>query len=138
VNTAATAERLRAIELFSTLDDDVLERIADTATEVDCPAGTVLVEPNQKGSGLFLIVDGSVDVDARAGHFELGPGEVVGELALLTADAVRTARVRAATDVKALAISRADFSPLLDEEPRLTRALLDVIARRLALAMTNP
>ena len=137
MTTTDTVDQLRAVELFSQLDDDVLARIAETATEVDCPAGTVLVEANQKGSGLYLIVDGRVDVDARAGHFELGPGQVVGELALLTPDAVRTARVRAATEVKALAISRADFSPLLDEEPRLARALLDVVARRLAAAMIS-
>jgi CRP-like cAMP-binding protein len=137
MSTTATVERLRGVPLFAGLDADVLERVAATATEVELPQGTVLVEERTKGSGCFLIEEGRVTVDARAGHFELGPGEVVGELALLTDAGVRTARVRAETPLRCLAISRADFAALLESEPRLALGLLEVVAGRLAAAMTS-
>jgi CRP-like cAMP-binding protein len=61
----------------------------------------------------------------------IGPGEFVGELALLT-DMPRLARVRAATPVRALAINRSAFAALLEEEPRIAVVMLPVLARRLA------
>ncbi len=136
MSTTETVERLRRVPLFEGLDTSVLERIAAAATEIEIPQGTVLVEESQKGSGCFLIEEGRVAVDARAGRFELGPGEVVGELALLTDAGTRTARVRAETPLKCLAISRTDFADLLETEPRLALSLLEVVAARLAAAMT--
>ena len=135
--TTDTVERLRRVPLFEGLDTGVLERIAAAATEVEIPQGTVLVEERSKGSGCFLIEEGRVTVDARAGRFQLGPGEVVGELALLTDAGTRTARVQAETPLRCLAISRADFAALLDSEPRLALSLLEIVAGRLAAAMTG-
>ena len=66
---------------------------------------------------------------------ELGPGEFVGELTLLVPDAHRVARVRAATDVRVLAIRRDDFTALLEEEPALAVAMLPTLARRLVDVM---
>src|SRR3990167_5798998 len=93
-------DRLREIPLFGELPDDALARVADIATEIECPAGTVLALADDPGSGMVV-------VEARGGfHGELGPGEFVGELTLLVPDAHRVARVRAATDVRCLAIRR--------------------------------
>ncbi len=58
-------------------------------------------------------------------------GEFVGELALLVPDSVRSARVRAVTDVRCLAIGAGDFRQLLDDEPRIALAMLPVVAERL-------
>ena len=79
---------------------------------------------------MFVIEEGSVIVEAR-GHIaiELGAGEFVGELALLVPDSVRSARVRAITDVRCLAIGAADFRQLLEDEPRIALAMLPVVAR---------
>ena len=45
---------------------------------------------------MFVILEGTVIVEARGDvEIELGPGEFVGELALLVPDAIRSARVRA-------------------------------------------
>jgi CRP-like cAMP-binding protein len=45
---------------------------------------------------------------------------------------VRTARVRAQTPVRSLAIARADFQQLLEDEPKLALSLLETLATRLA------
>jgi CRP/FNR family cyclic AMP-dependent transcriptional regulator len=133
---ASVAQRVDALKrapIFSGLPDESLERMAELMREFDAPAGQVLIEPRQKGSGMFVIEEGTVEVHARGvAHRHCGPGEIVGELALLTRAGTRTARVRAKTDVRCLSISRADFEQMLEAEPRLAIALLDVVAARLA------
>lgn len=129
---ASTPASLRRISLFAGLSDDELAVLADRVGEFTAPAGQVLIEIGQPGSGLFVIEEGNVEVEfPNGGSAQVGPGEFVGELALLTDDP-HHARVRAATDVRCLAIGRADFASLLDEHPRVAVAMLPVLARRLA------
>jgi CRP-like cAMP-binding protein len=133
MNSAVTAiADLRALPLFASLDDDGLQRVADLAVELDVPAGQVLVHAGDPGSGLFVILAGSAVVEARGETMiEVGPGEFVGELALLVPEATRSARVRAKTDVRCLAIFAGDFQVLLEDEPRIALAMLPVLAERL-------
>jgi CRP-like cAMP-binding protein len=123
--------RLRAIPLFAGLDVVALERIAELATEVEARAGQVLTRVNDPGAGMFVVEEGTVAVELRSRTIEFGPGQFFGELSLLVPDARRIARVRATTDARLLAVSRADFAPLLESEPRLALAMLPVLAQRL-------
>jgi len=127
-------ERVRNVPMFSELGEDEMTRVADLATEFEVPAGFVLIERGQPGSGMFIITDGTVTVELPQGPVELGPGEFVGELPLLADGITRIARVRAKTPVKGLAISRMAFSELLEREPRVAVSMLPVLARRLAEA----
>lgn len=130
--TEARVKAFRSIPLFSDLSDESLQRIIDLAAEAEVPAGQVLIEPGREGSGLFVIEEGSVLVEKGNKTIELGPGEFVGELALLVPDAARSARVQAKTPVRFLAISRAHFAKLLEEEPKLALHMLHALAARLA------
>ena len=124
-------EKLRSISLFADLSDEALERVAELSTEFEAPAGWVLVEVGQPGSGMFVLEEGIVEVQTPDGRrWELGPGEFFGELALLT-DHPRNARIRAKTPVKCLAISRMDLSRLLEEEPEIGVAMLPKLAQRI-------
>jgi CRP-like cAMP-binding protein len=126
-------EALQEVPLFADLSLWSLERIARVATEVDIPAGQLLIEPRAKGSGMFLIQEGTVTVHVIGKRLqELGPGEVVGELALLRRDGARSARVQAKTNVRCLAIDRDSFRKLLAEEPKLALAILEVVVERLS------
>jgi voltage-gated potassium channel len=125
-------EKLRAIPLFADLDDTALARVGGLVSEVEAPAGQVIVEHGQPGSGMFLLEEGTVSVELPGGAIELGAGEFFGELAILADGVTRTARVRAATDVRCLVIGRPDFGKLLEAEPRIAVAMLPVLARRLA------
>jgi CRP-like cAMP-binding protein len=135
---AYTNEQLRMAPLFAELSDESLERIKETVTEFDAPPGAVLVQPGSEGLGLYIVCQGTVAVETRgAGTIELGPGESVGELALLT-PTPRSARVSATTPVHGLAIDRAGFAQLLESEPRLAISLLGVLARRLIETSKRP
>ena len=130
--------RLRQIPVLAELGENTLERILRASTELECPAGQVLIRADDPGAGMFVLEEGTVVVEARGSTIELGPGEIFGELSLLVPESTRVARVRAATPVRCLAIDRATFEELLDEEPALARAMLRVIARRLWNVMRGP
>jgi CRP-like cAMP-binding protein len=128
---AQRVQALKAIPLFENLSQRSLQRIVRMSTEVEVPAGRVLIQPRLEGSGLYVVEDGTVEVERSGRKVKLGPGEFIGELALLTST-TRTARVRAVTPVRCLAISRADFGKMLQSEPKLAIAMLEALAKRLA------
>ncbi len=112
-------DQLRGIPIFSQLDAQALAEVASIAGRLDVAKGSVLIERGQPGSGMFVILEGTVGVELRQRTVELGPGEFIGELSLLTGDPQRSARVRATTDVSCLAIGRGEFASLLEQHPRI-------------------
>ncbi len=112
-------DRLGALPLFADLEDAQLDRLAAATTEFEAPAGQALIERGRAGSGMFVLEEGQAIVEAPEGTRELGPGDIFGERALLGEDVERTARVRARTDVRCLAIARPEIERLLAEDPRV-------------------
>lgn len=131
-----TAQMVRKVPMFAELDDEEMAWVAGLATEFDVPAGFVLIEHGQPGSGMFIVTGGTVSIELPRGPIERGPGEFVGELALLADGFTRVARVRAKTPVEGLAIGRTAFAELLQREPRVAVKMLPVLAMRLAEAET--
>jgi CRP-like cAMP-binding protein len=121
-------DRLSAVPLFADLSDDQLDRLAAATSEFAAPAGRALIERGKPGSGIFVLEQGMAIVEAPEGTRELGPGDVFGERALLGEDIDRTARVRAETDVRCLAIARVEVEQLLAEDPRLADRLRQLSA----------
>jgi CRP-like cAMP-binding protein len=121
-------DRLRAAPLFADLDDEHLEKLAAATSEFQAPAGQALIERGRPGSGLLMLEEGEAIVEAPEGRRRLGPGDVFGERALLGEDVARTARVRAETDVRCLAISRPELEQLLAEVPDLADRLRQLSA----------
>ena len=133
-----TTSTLRAVPLFSELDDHALEHLAAIASVVNMPRGTVLIERGAPGSGMFVILDGEAEVQLRHRTITLGPGEFVGELSLLSDHAARVARVRAASDLRCLAVGRPAFAELLSEHPAIALPMLSVLARRVQDLIEHP
>jgi CRP-like cAMP-binding protein len=105
------------------VDPADLQRLEAVGTESVIAAGQILVERDHAGVGLYVILEGNVIVEAPEGTRELGPGTLIGERALLSPDGVRTARVRAATEVRVLAVGRVDFEGLCADDPGLAQRL---------------
>jgi CRP-like cAMP-binding protein len=116
-------DRLGSLPLFADLDDAQLDRLAAATTEFEAPAGQALIERGRPGSGMFVLEEGQAIVEAPEGKRELGPGDIFGERSLLGDDVERTARVRAQTDVRCLAIGRPEIERLLAEDPRVAQRL---------------
>jgi CRP-like cAMP-binding protein len=112
-------ERLRAQLLFAGLDDETLGRVAADTTELEAPAGQLLIEYRAPGSGLFVLEEGRVVVEGPDVRVELNAGAVFGERALLGENIPRAARVRAETDVRCLAVARPAIDRLVADEPQI-------------------
>jgi voltage-gated potassium channel len=122
-------DELRAIPLFAAASAAGLAALAAPGvTEV--AAGSVLTSAGDPGMGMYVVLDGSVVVDAHGGRFEIGAGGFFGELALIVPNAERVARVRAVTAVRLLPIARPTFETLLETEPSFVLALLREVAGR--------
>src|SRR5689334_21245525 len=123
---------LRRVPIFADLGDDELEHVAEAVNEVEVPAGALLVHPGTAGSGMFFITDGTAVVETKHGEIELGPGQFFGELALMSEDPTRTARVLAKTERRCLALDRSNFRTPVAEHPEVAATLLEVALGRLA------
>ena len=132
-----TAAEIRAIPLFAGISDASVERLAASIAEVSAEPGQVLALQGDPGSGMFVILDGTVSVELRGGAVELGPGNFFGELTLLAPGGTRIARVRASTPVRCLGIPREDATALIESEPTVALAMLREIARRFASAVPD-
>jgi len=70
-----------------------------------------------------VLLDGKIVVEAPEGTRQFGPGAVIGERALLSADGKRTARVLALTDGVVVAVERAEIDRLCAEDEAFAERL---------------
>jgi CRP-like cAMP-binding protein len=104
------------------------------------PAGTVILKEGGSGDSLLVLVSGRVTV-AKGGTVvgELGPGTVLGEMALIT-QAPRSATVTALEPVEYFELLRADVAALSKSEPKVVQELAAYCRSRLLLNLlrTSP
>jgi CRP-like cAMP-binding protein len=108
------------------VDEDDLTRLQEAGSALSFGAGQVLIESGKPGTGLYVVVDGHLVVEAPEGTRELGPGAVVGERALLSGDGVRSARVRALTAGVVVAVDRTEIDRLCADDPAFAERLAAV------------
>jgi CRP/FNR family cyclic AMP-dependent transcriptional regulator len=121
---------LASVPLFSGCTTKELRDIARATVELTLDQGKEFVTQGDVGREAFVIVDGQAAV-SRGGNTvaTLGPGDCVGELALLD-HGPRTATVTAATPLTVLVLGPREFSGLLDEVPTLNHKILAALAAR--------
>ncbi len=105
------------------MDEDDLKKLEAAGSELSFGAGQVLIERGKPGTGLYVVLEGHIVVEAPEGTRELGPGTVVGERALLSEDGTRSARVRALTFGSVVAVERAEVDRLCAEDPEFAERL---------------
>lgn len=129
---------LRATDIFAGLSPELLADSARGMTWSHLLGGDVLFRQGEVGDALYLVVSGRLravaegeDGGARVLR-EIGRGEKVGELALLT-DEPRSATVQAVRDTTLARFSRDLFHDLVTRHPAavlpLTRALASHLRR---------
>src|SRR3989304_10278446 len=110
---------LRGMALCRALTGAELAAIAAIVEPREIAAGKELFREDDPGDGLFLVVAGEIDVIKRGPRGDrslarLGPGGVLGEMSLITADA-RSATGRAMGDSRVLRLPAQPFRALLGE-----------------------
>jgi CRP-like cAMP-binding protein len=127
-------DRIGAVRAFRGCSPKQLNHIASLATEAELERGAVLCTEGTAGRQAFLILEGAADVivgDRTVAT--LGPGEIVGEMAVLD-HGPRSATVIAATPIVALVFSSGELLGLIDDVPPAARHLLASVSRRLRAA----
>ncbi len=128
----AKVDLLRRIPLFTTCTVEELSRVASIADEIDLHEGRRLTSEHAPGGEHVFLVEGAAEVhkDGRVVN-TVGPGEYVGEIALVTGRP-RTATVVATGPVHALVIEGHAFQRLLADSPELRAKVEHTAAEHLA------
>lgn len=123
-------EYLRAVPLFSEVDDDDLDVIGSAVTELNVKEGDVLMRAGSSAREMVIVLDGQLCVklgDTQIATIE--PGGFAGEMGLLT-DRPRNATVAATTQTRILHIDSRSFDNVLSEAPQIAVKMLPVVAQR--------
>ncbi len=136
-------ELLQKTEIFSSLPPSHMEQIATRLKRMEFAKGKDLVVQGQPGDALYLIESGQVGVFAKDTDFglgieiaQLGPGDCLGELALITGTK-RNATCTALAETTAYKLERAVFDAVLKQSPAVQLDLINVLAKRLGRANTK-
>jgi CRP/FNR family cyclic AMP-dependent transcriptional regulator len=135
----ADSRELGKLELFRGLSTAELARVNDLLGRTKFPAGAMILTASQPGEVAYIVIDGTLKVSTIESNGReltlalLGPGEIVGELAL-TDRSGRSADVTALEPATLVWLDRNTFDQIRREIPAITENLLRLMARRLRLA----
>jgi EmrB/QacA subfamily drug resistance transporter len=126
------AASIGAVPLFSQLPEEVRAALDVAARDRHVDGGTWLFRAGDPADSVFVLRAGRLEVVVGQEVVrELGPGSVVGELALLTGG-TRSASIRARRDSVLSEVSRAQFDAAMAGDARAYPALAGVLARQLS------
>jgi len=136
---AAEAALLKRLSFFAGLDLSTLKLLAFASARVMYRDGEVVMRQEEAGDAAYVILDGAAQVVLETGRgdrviAERGPGDLVGELALLC-DAPRTATVRAKGPLEVLRLSGDVFVRLIEDNAQVGAVLTRTVAHRLEMVM---
>jgi CRP/FNR family cyclic AMP-dependent transcriptional regulator len=101
------------------------------------PAGTTIFEKGAPGDFMYVILDGELEVWAGNELTEvLGPGQIVGEMALIDSEP-RSATVVAKSNCRLALIDEKRFLFMVDETPTFALQVMRIIVKRLRLRNDN-
>jgi len=98
---------------------------------VDIEPGEALFSEGEAGDVMYAVIEGQVEVTIDGKVIEeLGPGNILGELALIDASP-RAATARAAVASRVVRIDKKHFMFLVQEHPTFALQVMAVMADRL-------
>ena len=131
-------EALKRAPLFEGLSRKELVELARLTDDLEAPPGKVLCKEGETGREFFVIIDGTVEVEAKGKHLAtLGAGDFVGEIALLE-QVPRMATVTVKTPVRFFVLTREAFRHLVDQNPTVERKVLRALVLRLLELSRDP
>ncbi|MEM6664915.1 MAG: Crp/Fnr family transcriptional regulator [Pseudomonadota bacterium] len=118
------------------LSPELADAMAKIARIVPLPSGKVLFEAGDPGNGFYSVLEGSLKVSLMSQEGDeqllavLGPGSVVGELAIFDGRP-RSATVAALKQSRLAFIDRQSFERLAEERNDIYRHMLRIVGGRL-------
>ncbi len=123
-------DMIQRVKAFEGLERERLTFIARLLKPRLVPPGETILQEGKRGTAMYFIASGKVEVQLPEHAVVLGAGEFFGELALLT-EKPRTADVRALGYCHLLVLDARDFARLMRSDPGLKEKIEAVAERRL-------
>jgi CRP-like cAMP-binding protein len=130
VSDAIEMQALRSTPFFSSLSQEDLEGILRVGQPVAFDAGSTIVAEGDPGDAMYIVVDGTAEVDVGGRYHKLTNGSFFGEMALIGATK-RMATVKATEPVQALRIGADDFRSFVLEHPQVALSMMQALVERL-------
>lgn len=128
-------ETLKQSELFKDLQDHELALVAATVVETQLPTDAVLLTQHEPAPAVFILKSGAVKVMVNGEIVaQISTVQCFGEMSCVVPDTVATASVVTLGNCQLLSISKLAFLQMLDDIPRLWRALFLQSSERLKTA----
>ncbi|MCX6281122.1 MAG: ATP-binding protein [Bacteroidetes bacterium] len=122
---------LRKVLIFEESPDSLLERIAESLTEMEVSEGENIVLKGELGDSMYIILDGRVKVHDHDYIFTvLKSGDVFGKYYLLDKEE-RSATVTALSHTFLLRFDQDEFHRITENENTVFRGILKALVRRL-------
>ncbi|TGM57165.1 patatin-like phospholipase family protein [Leptospira adleri] len=128
---------LSSVELLFHLDKATLSDLESRMEWLVIPGGEILLKQGDVGDSMFILVSGRLSWTVRSesgdvlAEGELGKGDIIGEMALLSGDK-RSATVISLRTSQVVRISREDFRKSFANSPDALFQITGTIAHRLA------
>jgi len=128
---------LKKVQVLSELTKEELYDLMELLVEINLKKDEVLFKEGDDGKALYIIRDGEIQVSKNIKGIKekvlalLGPGSMVGEMALLETEK-RSATAVANQNSKVLEITRADFTSLIEINPTAGFKIMYNIAKLLS------
>ncbi|HPQ80895.1 MAG TPA: mechanosensitive ion channel family protein [bacterium] len=132
---AEALSRLGDVPILAPLSKEALKDIAEKLSIEAFGDGEAIVHQGDPGDTLYLIREGSCDVEVKEGSgppavvTRLDPPSFFGEMSLLTGEP-RSATVRARGETSVFSISKAIFAGVLASHPEVSENLANALASR--------
>jgi CRP/FNR family cyclic AMP-dependent transcriptional regulator len=127
----AKIELLKRVPLFERCSQRELSQIAELSDELDLPSARTLTSQGAGGFEFIVLVEGEADVVRGVRKVnELGPGDFVGEIALITGEP-RTATVKTRGPARILVLTASGFRQLMRDVPSIKDKVLAALTARI-------
>lgn len=124
-------DQLASVSIFAEMSKRELKALRRLMTPVQVTEGRELTRQDEPGREFMVILEGTAVVKRNGRKVaDLGPGDFLGELAVLSG-APRTATVVATSEMSLEVLNRRELMTMLDENPRVARKILVGAVKRL-------
>jgi CRP/FNR family cyclic AMP-dependent transcriptional regulator len=111
---------------------DVLTHFRGARNAVTMQRGATVFNEGEQGNSMYVLIQGRADIKVGDKIVESAvPGSLIGEMALVSIGAPRSATVVAATECKLVPVDVKTFDLLTRESPEFARHVMHVMASRL-------
>jgi len=129
------ARYLGSLEMISTLDSETIAQLVPAIEWVFLPGGEVLMNQGEEGKSMYMVINGRLKYIVEAAdksilsHGEFIPGDIIGEMALLTGE-TRSATVYSVRACELARLSKSTFEKMVLTNPGLMFGITKQIIKR--------